>query len=64
MSDQKMETGDGRELFIDVIVIAIDSFAKNLSESSVDFIADMIDAPPETYSPKQIKWIKDLYGRM
>lgn len=64
MSDQKMEMSDGRELVIADVLDAIDSFAKNLSESSVDFIASMIDDPPESYSPKQIKWIKNLYERM
>ena len=45
-----------------VLVEHIDSFGKRLSEWEIKFIADMIDNPPEEYSPKQIKVIHRIYN--
>lgn len=44
-----------------VLIEHIDSFGKGLSSWEVDFIAGLIDNPPETYSPKQIAVIKRIY---
>ena len=44
-----------------VLVEHIDSFGKRLTDWEVKFIADMIDSPPETYSPKQVKTINRIY---
>ena len=44
-----------------VLVKHIDMFGKGLSEWDVNFIADMIDNPPEYCSPKQVKIIKRIY---
>lgn len=45
----------------EVLVNHIDSFGKNLSEWEVNFIADMIDSPPDNYSEKQIAIINRIY---
>ena len=44
-----------------VLVDHIDSFGKGLSDWEVNFIADMIDHPPEVYSEKQVKIINRIY---
>lgn len=44
-----------------VLVEHIDSFGKGLSEWEVNFIADMIDCPPEVYSDKQVAIIERIY---
>ena len=44
-----------------VLVEHIDSFGKNLSEWEIEFIGDMIDHPPTTYSEKQIAIINRIY---
>jgi len=44
-----------------VLVEHIDSFGKRLTEWEVKFIADLIDNPPDVYSPKQIKIINRIY---
>ena len=41
----------------------IDRFAKLRNPKEINFIADMIDEPPNTFSPAQTKWIKDIYDR-
>ena len=45
-----------------VLVEHIDTFGKGLSEWEINFIADMIDNPPEEHSPKQIKIIHRIYN--
>lgn len=44
-----------------VLVKHIDMFGKGLSEWEVNFIADMIDDPPEHYSEKQKAIITRIY---
>ena len=44
-----------------VLVEHIDSFGEGLSEWEINFIADMMDNPPETYSDKQIAIINRIY---
>jgi len=44
-----------------VLVEHIDSFGKKLSEWEVNFIANMMDRPPETITPKQIEIIERIY---
>jgi len=44
-----------------VLVEHIDAFGKKLTEWEVNFIADMIDNPPEKYSQKQIEIINRIY---
>ena len=61
MSDQTMKLHDGRGIKIDWVVEYIDDRGKRLSERSVDFIASLVDNPPEEYSPKQVNWLRDLY---
>jgi len=45
----------------EVLVEHIDSFGKGLNEWEVNFIADLIDRPPERYSQKQVKIINRIY---
>ncbi len=45
----------------EVLVGHIDTFGKGLSEWEVKFIADMMDSPPQIYSPKQIEIIERIY---
>lgn len=44
-----------------VLVEHIDSFGKHLSEWEINFIANLMDNPPEYYSPKQIEIIERIY---
>ena len=44
-----------------VLVEHIDSFGKNLSEWEIKFVANLIDNPPDFYSPKQIEIINRIY---
>jgi len=44
-----------------ILVEHIDNFGKNLSAWEIKFISDLIDNPPETYSPKQIEIINRIY---
>jgi len=44
-----------------ILVEHIDSFGHNLSEWEKDFIANMLDNPPQEYSEKQIKVINRIY---
>ena len=44
-----------------VLVEHIDSFGKHLTEWEINFIASLIDNPPEVYKPKVIKIIKRIY---
>ena len=44
-----------------VLVEHIDLFGKGLTEWEVNFIANMIDNPPQTYSEKQIEIINRIY---
>ena len=46
-----------------VLVEHIDSFGKKLTKWEVDFIADLIDNPPEEYSEKQIEVINRIYDQ-
>ena len=43
------------------IVEHIDSFGKGLTAWEIKFIADLLDNPPEVFSPKQIAFINRLY---
>jgi len=43
------------------IIDCIDTFGKGLTEWEVKFIADLIDNPPEIYSPKRRKIIERIY---
>jgi hypothetical protein len=43
------------------LVEHIDMFGKKLSQWEIKFIADLIDNPPEEYSPKQIAVIERIY---
>lgn len=44
-----------------VLVEHIDTFGKRLTQWEIDFIANMIDNPPEKYSPRQIEIINRIY---
>ena len=52
---------NNRKFKPEVLVEHIDSFAKNLSDWEIKFIADLIDNPPDEYSPKRIKVINRIY---
>jgi len=56
-----MELTDGRTFPVMEIVNVIDRCGKGLSKSSIKFIASLVDDPPIKYTPKQIKWLNDLY---
>ena len=45
-----------------VLVEHIDSFGKNLNEWEINFIANLMDNPPQEYSEKQIKIIERIYN--
>lgn len=45
------------------IVEHIDSFAQDLSEWEVQFIAGFVDNPPETFTDKQIAIIDRIYDQ-
>jgi len=47
---------DPREL-----VEHIDKYGHGLTEWEINFIANMIDSPPDTYSEKQIEIINRIY---
>ena len=53
---KKMTEFDPKDL-----VEHIDTFGKNLIEWEIGFIADLIDDPPDEYSPKHIKVINRIY---
>lgn len=44
-----------------VLVEHIDSFSERLTEWEINFIANLMDNPPEYYSPKQIEIINRIY---
>ena len=44
-----------------VLVDHIDTFGKGLSAWEINFIANLIDNPPDNYSKKQIKIIDRIY---
>ena len=44
-----------------VLVEHIDDFGKGLSEWEVDFIANLVDYPPNHYSEKQTAIINRIY---
>jgi hypothetical protein len=46
-----------------VLVEHIDSFGHGLSEWEINFIADMLDHPPDVYSEKQIEIINRIYDQ-
>lgn len=46
-----------------VLVEHIDSFAHGLSEWEINFIANIIDNPPEMYSEKQAEVINRIYDQ-
>ncbi len=43
------------------IIDCIDSFGKNLTDWEKDFIANVIDDPPDTFSEKQTEIIHRIY---
>jgi hypothetical protein len=43
------------------IVEHIDGFAKNLTEWEINFIANLIDNPPDEYTKRQIRVIDRIY---
>ena len=46
-----------------VLVEHIDLFGHGLTEWEIDFIASLIDKPPEEYSPKVIIIINRIYDQ-
>lgn len=46
-----------------VLVEHIDSFGKKLTEWEIGFIADLIDDPPDEYTPPMIKVINRIYDQ-
>ena len=46
-----------------VLVEHIDSFGKGLSKWEIDFIASLIDNPPDEYSEKQVEIINRIYDQ-
>ena len=44
-----------------ILVEHIDSFGKKLSKWEINFIANLIDNPPEEYTPSMIKVINRIY---
>ena len=44
-----------------ILVEHIDLLGKKLTGWEINFIADMMDNPPETYSEKQIEIINRIY---
>ena len=44
-----------------ILVEHIDSFGKGLTDWEVNFIADMMDSPPQEFSDKQIEIINRIY---
>ena len=44
-----------------LLVEHIDIFGKGLSEWEINFIADLMDNPPEKYSEKQVGIINRIY---
>ena len=50
------------EFGVEELVSHIDSFGKNLSKWEIEFIANLIDCPPEEYSPKQMDIIIRIYN--
>jgi len=53
----------GEEFAPKILVEHIDSFGHGLSEWEINFIADMLDHPPKTYSDKQIEIINRIYDQ-
>ena len=47
----------------EILVEHIDCFGKRLNAWEIKFIADLIDNPPEEYSPKQVKIINRIYDQ-
>jgi len=45
----------------ETLVGHIDIYGRGLTEWEVNFIANMIDNPPETYSDKQMEIINRIY---
>ena len=43
------------------LVEHIDSFGKGLSQWEIEFIANLIDNPPERYSDRQVEVIERIY---
>ena len=43
------------------LVEHIDMFGKKLSDWEVDFIANLMDHPPRTYTPRQVEIINRIY---
>ncbi len=43
------------------LVEHIDLFGKRLNEWEINFIANLLDNPPKTYTPKQIEIINRIY---
>lgn len=44
-----------------VLVEHIDAFGRRLSDWEIKFIANLIDHPPERYTPPQIRVINRIY---
>ncbi len=45
----------------EVLVEHIDTFGKGLSDWEINFIANLLDNPPKTYSAKQVEIINRIY---
>lgn len=50
-----------KEFAPEILVEHIDSFGKRLTDWEINFIADLIDAPPKEYSPKVVEIINRIY---
>ena len=53
----------GADFDAEVLVEHIDSFGKGLTDWEIKFIADMIDNPPDEYTPPMIKVINRIYDQ-
>lgn len=53
----------GAEFDPEVLVEHIDSFGKGLSKWEINFIADLMDNPPDEYTDPMIKVINRIYDQ-
>ena len=56
-----MNKNSNTQIDTQVLVEHIDIFGKGLSDWEKDFIANLIDNPPQGHSPRQIKIIHRIY---
>lgn len=63
MDDKKELLAMEREFASKTLVEHIDIFGKNLTEWEVNFIADLMDNPPKTYSIRQKEIINRIYDQ-